>query len=122
MKKTIRVEQHFCDVCGQESDPNNACQSCGKDLCYDCQKTAAKEYLHGVYMCGSGDGLYCLECDSKLRKTPDLKYAAYQRIEALRKEATLWSADFERRKKEVEGALSAILEREKRHENRSRNP
>lgn len=107
MKKTVTEERTFCDVCGQPAW--RACQKCGKDLCYDCRKTAAKEYQHGVYFSGSKDGLYCLECDAALMRQADPKHLAYRRIEALRNEAKGWGSDFEKRKKEAESALEAFI-------------
>lgn len=108
MKKTITVEQSFCDVCGQESSGYTTCDSCGKDFCYECKKTEAIEYAHAVFFSGSGDGLYCIDCDAKLRQNGDKKHAAYRAIQSLRHENKAWSEDFKKRAENAMDRLKAL--------------
>ena len=105
MKREITREQDFCDICGKESMSWSVCMGCKKNICYDCQKTHAKKYRHGVNISGSGDGLYCLECDSKI-DTPKLR--AYRQIEALRQEADAFYEDFKNRSKIAEKILEGL--------------
>jgi len=108
MKKEVMVEKTFCDVCGKEASGYQKCMSCGKDLCYDCYKTSAVGYTHGVHFGGSGDGIYCLECDEKLLKSGDKLHAAYRVIKSLRNEVSGFYADFEKRAKEAEERLGGL--------------
>ena len=110
MKKQITIEQSFCDVCGNKSSGYSQCISCGKDLCYDCKKTHAIEYAHAVHFQGSGDGLYCLDCDAKLLAANDKKHAAYLKIRQLRNEEMGWYNDFRVRVEQAEKALKALSE------------
>ena len=109
MKKTVSVEQIKCDFCGEEAW--SGCLQCGKDICYECRKTHAKEYSHGVNVGGSGDGTYCNDCDDKLRKTNDPLHAAYRKIEALKNEANGFYANFKVRQDEAEKALKELQEK-----------
>lgn len=108
MKKQVIVEQSFCDLCGKEASGYTCCLCCGKELCYDCRETAAKEYKHAVHLSGSGDSLYCLECDRKLRENGDKLHAAYRKIEALRHEEKGWYEDFRKRSDDAESKLKAL--------------
>jgi len=105
LKREITVMQDFCDFCGDISNHWSVCMECSKNICYDCQKTHAKKYRHGVNISGSGDGLYCLDCDSKL-DTPKLR--AYRQIEALRQEADAFYEDFKNRSKIAEKILEGL--------------
>ncbi len=106
MKITRSMEVEICDLC-QEQDASaySKCMGCGKAICYDCKKTRAKEYNHAVYFQGSGDGLYCLECDKRLIGTGDPLHAAYRVIGYLRDEANGWREDFKRRADIAEATL-----------------
>jgi len=114
MKKKVMIEQTFCDVCGKETSGYNSCISCGKEFCYDCMKTHAVEYSHGVYISGSGDGLYCFECDNMLRRSTDPLHRAYRKIETLRYELVSFSEAFEARKTTAEKELAYLIERNKK--------
>lgn len=107
MKQRVTVEQVKCDFCGKEADWSK-CLGCGIDICYDCRKTKAKEYPHAVYFSGSGDGIYCAECDARLRKSGDKLHAAYLSIERLRNEQEGWYADFKKRMDKAEADLKKI--------------
>ena len=109
MKKSVTVEKLYCDVCGAESNEWNSCMICGKVFCYDCRKTQMKEYKHGVYYSGSGDGLYCNDCDRDLILSgDDEKHNAFRKIDDLRNELKEWDADFTIRIKEAEAHLKDI--------------
>ena len=99
MKKTIEKETHFCDSCGKEEGQYiYTCDECGKELCFDCRKTQAKEYPHSVSCSGSGDGLYCVECDAKLLKAgTNKRHQAFRGIERLRLESRAFYEDFKNR-------------------------
>jgi len=104
MKKIVSIEQDFCDICGKESNSWALCMGCKMNICYDCQKTHAKKYRHGINVSGSGDGMYCLEC-AKM-DTPKLR--AYKKIEALRQEADAFYEDFKNRSKIAEKILEGL--------------
>lgn len=108
MKKEVTVEKAFCDVCGKEASGYQKCIVCGKEFCYDCHKTAAIEYTAGVNFSGSGDGLYCLDCDEKALKSGDKLHAAYRTIKALKNEASGFYADFKRRREEAEEEVKKL--------------
>lgn len=107
MKRTVTVEQILCDVCQKnEAYKWNACLNCGKHICYDCRKLNAHEYRHGVNVGGSGDGIYCNDCDAALTKAAtDPLHNAYRAIYALRNEAAGFYADFDKRRVVAEDAL-----------------
>ena len=112
MKKTLPVELNYCDNCGNQHDYLTACMSCGIEHCYECRKTAGKEYPHAVHCGGSNDGYYCRPCDRKLSISgTDKRFAAYREIEALRAECSEWGAAFERKRKVAEAAVTALIER-----------
>jgi hypothetical protein len=108
MKRQVIVERTFCDICGKEASGYQKCIICGKEFCYDCTKIAAIEYEHGVHFSGSGDGLYCHECDKKALENGDKLHLAYLKIAALRNEAAGYWADFEKRTKKAEEELKRI--------------
>ena len=109
MKKPVQVEQSFCDVCGKQSSGYCVCNYCGKEFCYDCEKTEAVNYAHAVSFSGSGDGLYCNECDQKLTKSKeDKKHNAYRVIASLDAERAGWYADFKKRLDKAEEALKSM--------------
>lgn len=110
MKRVVSVEQTLCDVCQKnEAHPWAACLKCGKMICYDCRTLNAHEYAHGVNVGGSGDGIYCNECDATLTKTGnDLLHNAYRAILALKNEVKGFSTDFDKRRTAAEAALKNI--------------
>lgn len=105
MKKKTMIEQVFCDVCGANTWDGNACQRCGKHFCYDCREAHCIEYSHAVHFSGSGDGLYCTDCDKELRETGDKKHQLYLKIKSLCDEAKGWNEDFMARCKTTEAEL-----------------
>ena len=105
MLKEIIKLQHFCDVCGKESNEWNKCMSCNKNICYECKKTSAKEYTHSVWASGIGDGLYCLDCDKKLLNSGDKKHQLYRLIESLKHESNGFYNDFKKRAESTEKEL-----------------
>jgi len=108
MKKNVMIEQTFCDVCGAEAGMNT-CLKCGKEFCYKCKKTHAMEYGHSVNFTGSGDGLYCNECDEKCRLEGDRVHSAYMLIKALRNESIGWHSDFQKRADAAEAQLNCLI-------------
>ena len=109
MKKQVTIEQSFCDIC-EKNISHNHCLSCGKNICYDCQKVEAKVYRYSVsvYCSGSGDGFYCRECDTKLIVNGDKLHKAYRAIESLRNEEAAFYANFKARTDQAESALKNI--------------
>lgn len=110
MKEQVTVEKIKCDFCGKEAWKH--CLHCGKDICYECIGIDAKEYKHGIHVGGSGDGLYCNECDGSLKNSDNKIHAAYRKIEALRNEANGSYAEFEKRGKLAEKALEKLQEKD----------
>lgn len=109
MKKVATVEQNYCDGCGKQQDYLTGCMSCGVEHCYDCTNKLGKDYKHGVYVSGSGDGYYCKPCDVKLEKAgTDKRFQAYREVAALRAEAAEWGAAFDRKRKAAEAAVEAF--------------
>lgn len=109
MKKTVEKETTFCDVCGKEYPYCDVCLSCGKEVCHECAKTEGVEYKHSVWASGSGDGFYCNECDSKLKKTGDKLHAAYRKIVSLRNEQEGFYKDFKARGDKAEADLKKLI-------------
>ena len=107
MKQRVTVEQIKCDLCSKK-EAWNKCLGCGIDICYDCRKMKVKEYSHAVYFGGSEDGIYCFECDARLRKSGDKLHAAYLVIERLRNEQNGWYANFKKRVDKAEIDLKKI--------------
>lgn len=98
----------FCDVCGTEEEYVPPCDECGKDMCYKCRQTHSIEYPHSVSCSGWGDGLYCVECDQKLRASEtDARHSAYLRIQELRNEERRFYEDFRARSTVAEQAVAA---------------
>ena len=109
MKKEITVLQSFCDVCGKEAGGYTVCLRCGKEFCYECKKTETVEYRYAISFSGSGDGLYCINCDAILIKTKaDKKHMAYRRLAMLRAEYDGWRADFKDRSNKAENDLKLL--------------
>lgn len=108
MQKEINKKVSFCDACGKEQDYLEKCLSCGVEHCYDCRKELGKEYTHGVYFQGSGDGYYCHKCDAELSTNRrDVLHNAYVAIVDLRSEEHRWYDDF---KKRVDAAENKVKE------------
>lgn len=108
MKKEVIVLQSMCDFCGKQS--YQKCLGCGKDVCWECQKTEGIDFKHAVHFSGSGDGFYCQSClsDPKVIETPLLK--AYKKIWSLRKESEIWWKEFDERTKAAEIKLQLLRE------------
>ena len=99
MKKKVERTVHECDSCHKDCDYPVTCLNCGAEYCYGCAKNKGKEYSHGVYAQGSGDGFYCSTCNSKLIASGNNeKHCAYRAIERLKVECEAWNIDFNRRK------------------------
>lgn len=112
MKKEVKKIELFCDFCGKISFEQ--CLNCGIDICWECQKTKAKEYRHAVSFSGSGGGVYCNDCDAVLRKTANPLHSAYLVVEALRNESSGWYLAFEKKSKEAESRLKELVEERKK--------
>ena len=106
MKKTITQEREICDFCDENDASYMRCMGCRKAMCYDCRKIHAKEYAHAVHFGGSEDGLYCLECDTRLiTANNDKLHRAYRTVEALRAESKAWWEEFKVRSDKAEEAV-----------------
>ncbi len=102
MKKIIQKEVILCDVCGAEVPYADTCLCCGTEHCHSCARTHGKEYRHGVYMMGSGDGYYCNICEPVLTAGNDPLLLAYKHIGELRNEEAVFRAGFKLRCEEAE--------------------
>lgn len=111
LKKTEQIENVYCDFCEKNPAPYSECMGCGKAICYECRKTNAQEYNHGVNVGGSGDGVYCNECDMRLRKTGDKLHAAYLAIRSLQNEQRGFYENFQMRSKTAEAVLAKLQRR-----------
>jgi hypothetical protein len=109
MKKPLTIQQSYCDFCGEKASGYQLCLSCGRDFCYDCARKHGVEYNHGVHCAGSGDGLYCLECDQKMREKGDRLHSAYVKIHILREQEKSFYEDFKTRCEAAENELKTIL-------------
>jgi len=104
LKKILPKEVHICDGCGKE-EYCHACIGCGVEYCYDCRKKLMVEYKHSVYASGTGDGDFCLKCNSTPPpKVRDLLYAYYT-IKNLKSEEDSWHKDFRKRSDMAEEIL-----------------
>lgn len=108
MKKAEQVENVYCDFCEKRPAPYSQCLGCGKDICYECKKLYAQEYSHGVNVGGSGDGVYCNECDLRLRKTGDKLHEAYLAIRSLRDEQAGFYESLRSRQTLAEAKLASL--------------
>lgn len=109
MKKIIKKEVCFCDLCKKESNYPTPCLGCGSEVCYECQKKSGVVYPHAVHLSGSGDGFYCDKCDAKLwRNGTDKLHGAYRAVAALRTEAMAWNKDFTQRRVAAEELLKGL--------------
>jgi hypothetical protein len=97
-----------CDFCGAQESYMQACDNCGKDICYECKKRHAHIYAHAVHFSGSGDALYCNECDSKMFVIGDVRHAKFVAIERLRNEEKAYWEDFKVRAKSAEDAVKHL--------------
>lgn len=115
----------LCDGCDKETASCSNCLSCNKVFCFDCAFYTADrveenirqgrtdnhdihcvKYEHAVHFSGSYDGLYCLECDSKLTVSgTDKLHNMYRQIKALRLEEKTFYDGFKVRYEAVEKAL-----------------
>ena len=99
----------MCDVCGKDAY-GYSCLKCGIEHCWECSKKLGKIYHHAVSFSGSGDGYYCLNCDSLMRvERGNPLHNAYIQIENLRDEQNAYFKDFERRSKKAEEYLQSLL-------------
>jgi hypothetical protein len=104
-KKQLTKDVEVCDVCGTDKMVFSHCNNCSKDYCYECAKTHAVTYSHGVYCGGSGDACYCNACRNELLKKGDVRLLAYLKIQDLRAEAKRWSEDFNMRQEHAEKVI-----------------
>ena len=113
MKKQVTKTINVCDFCKKE-DIYGTCTGCGKDICYDCQKTAAVEYPHSIVCSGSYDGLYCHACDERLVNDP--LHRAYATIRSLRHEQEGACKSVKQRADKAEAAIREMLKGAARQE------
>lgn len=80
IKEMVEVEKVICDVCkSEETWAIYSCYGCGKDVCKNCRI----DYLYSLWLQGSFDGKYCLECNANYRKEPNELYSAYVEMQGL---------------------------------------
>lgn len=108
MKKSVTEERTVCDFCKVNDAAYSKCTGCGKDICYECKTIHAISYDHAVYFQGSGDGLYCVECDRRLRAAQDPLHMAYEHVKALRNEMVGWGENFKKRSDAAEAKLKRL--------------
>lgn len=106
-QRTLQATINICDFCGSDTC-YKSCDGCGKDICYNCRKNHAVEYSHAIFFSGSGDGLFCLQCDAAPPVTVKLLHSAFRQIADLQKERRAWEESFKLRANEAEEALAAI--------------
>jgi hypothetical protein len=110
MEKKAQKTIHICDKCGKEVAIPYACMKCGTDFCFDCAQTHAVSYSPLVCCSGSGDGLFCKECDVELIKNgADRLHAAFRAIMALRLEGEAWNRHFQQRCRAAEKLVKSLL-------------
>lgn len=110
MKKTVTKDVTLCDGCKKEGYAEQ-CLGCGLEHCWECQRTLGVEYKHSVYFSGGGDGYFCLRCDKNPPENVVKIWAAYNRIQTLRRERESWGNDFEIRAKSAEEEIKKLRER-----------
>lgn len=94
IEKTVTVD--VCDVCQKEEVyRDDHCFGCGKAICWTCQDKAGVKYPHSINCRGSGDGLYCLECNVTMAGTP--LHQAYVAIRSLTHESEGFYASWKKR-------------------------
>jgi hypothetical protein len=117
MFKTVTEKREYCDICKKRVAWYH-CLACNKAYCYECGKTEAVEYNHGVFFAGSGDGHYCKECDHDLSLCPACEgfelHDAYLNIQALREENDKFYADFKKRSDAAERRIEVLNAKRKR--------
>lgn len=110
MKRKATKEITICDKCGKEASLPQSCDTCGRDVCWDCRDEELAVYPHSVLFSGSNDGYYCRACDAKHRASGgDSRWNAYQAIRALRIEQDRWHEDFKTRREDAEARLQRLL-------------
>lgn len=82
MIETIETTQNICDIC-RKYQSYEKCTGCGIDICPDCKKVFAKYYRHSIDVSGSGDAIYCDECQEALKANGDEKFDLYVKMDEL---------------------------------------
>jgi hypothetical protein len=112
MKKTIKKEAHYCDVCNKEEDYISECLGCGKEFCFDCKDKHGYEYSYKVYFRGWGDGYYCNECIKGLTKSKEsARFNAYLRIQELKEESESIYDEFKKKQEKAEKEIEKFLDK-----------
>lgn len=107
--KILREEEVcICDFCNEDGHEWQPCLGCGKHFCYDCGESKAVTYSHAVHFGGTGDGRYCLDCNTSCANTE--LHSAYNAIRSLKHEAEGWSSDFRKRSDLAEARLKQLTE------------
>lgn len=105
------VEITLCEGCGKDVDYPHGCIRCGKVYCWECVKQFGVEYQHSVYSSGSGDGRYCIPCDTYLMNHPQPLHSAYLCIANLRAKHRRMYEDFANEATLAEGQLKSLQEK-----------
>lgn len=114
MKKEKLVKISVCDFCGSEESVFDFCIVCKRDVCYKCNKNnVGKEFKHGVYFSGSGDGFFCNSCMANMPLEYQPLFNAYLEVKALRDQQEAWNEGFQKRSKEAEIRLGKLLKEQR---------
>lgn len=80
MKKLHTEEVAICDVC-EENRVSTTCMKCGKEFCYDCEKTQIVHYRRELYGSEYNGGTYCIECNTALTiENKDQLHQAFRKL------------------------------------------
>ena len=104
MKLKREIEINICDFCGVE-EAYQSCHNCGKYVCADCFDDNVKPYRHSIVFLGNGDGLYCNECQKKLKETKDEKFLLFLELEKVIDNFLLNKKSLEEKAREIKDKL-----------------
>ena len=104
IKREIEIEINICDFCEVE-EAYQSCDNCGKYVCDDCFDDNVKSYRHSTHFLGSGDGLYCNECQKELKETKDEKFLLFLELEKVIDNFLLNKKSLEEKAREIEDKL-----------------
>jgi hypothetical protein len=110
-----QITVYVCEECGKAEDTYpHCCTECGKHFCWDCSKRLATDYQHSLHCSGSGDGLYCVDCEANLTANPTPLFTAYAAIKTLRQASKAYYAALEKKAAELEKEIRRLREERER--------
>ncbi len=111
MKKQTEKTITCCDNCQTDEHVFNNCAGCGKDFCFNCDKSknVGQKFSGAVSFSGSGDCYICTTCLANPTPTVQAILAAYLTIRQLRNESKAFYENFEKRVKEAEAKVRIIV-------------